>query len=244
MARWVCDVGARGTCGGRCGVVHRCSGKRAVWRGCSVWLLAGDCPGRWCCPCVRIGLWPVVGAKLACGVPSFQGGAGVRSRRGAASFLCWWAVVSHAPGWGRGVRCGMAVLGCVVAFPLEGGGGGTVSRSGGAGGRSWLVPWRCGAVPCGLSAVILACFSTLAVRGRCGVGPGVPWGGVCGTGVSQPGGRGRVVLGGVGPVLSGPDGAGSAVCGPRAGYCVCGVRGSVGRGIFGVLWPQCGARGW
>ena len=37
-----------------------------------------------------------------------------------ASFLCWWAVVSRAPGWGRGVRCGMVVLCCVVAFPLGG----------------------------------------------------------------------------------------------------------------------------
>ena len=57
----------------------------------------------------------------------------MRSRRGAASFLCWWAVVSRAPGWGRGVRCGMVVLCCVVAFPF--GGGGTVSRSGGVGCR-------------------------------------------------------------------------------------------------------------
>ena len=53
-----------------------------------------------------------------------------------------------------------------------------------------------------------------------------------------------MVLGGVRLPLSGPSGAGSAVYGPRAGYCVCGVRGSVGRGILGVLWPRCGARGW
>ena len=65
MARWACDAGVGGTCGGRCGVVRRCPGKRAVWRGCGVWLLAGGCPGRWCCPCVRFGLWPVVGAELA-----------------------------------------------------------------------------------------------------------------------------------------------------------------------------------
>ena len=110
----------------------------------------------------------------------------MRSQRGAASFLCWWAVVSHVPGRERGVRCGMVVLGSVVAFPL--GGGGTVFRSGAAGCRPWLVLWRCGAAPRGLLVVLLACFSTWAVRGRCGVGPGVPWGGVCGTGVSQPGG--------------------------------------------------------
>ena len=41
-----------------------------------------------------------------------------------------------------------------------------------------------------------------------------------------------MVLRGVGPPLSGPSGAGSAVYGARPGYCVCGVRGSVGRGIF------------
>ena len=60
------------------------------------------------------------------GVRGFQGWCrwgGVRSRRGAASFLFWWAVVPLAPGWGRGVRCGMVVLCCVVAFPLGGGGG-------------------------------------------------------------------------------------------------------------------------
>ena len=54
-----------GPCGGRCGVVRRCPGRRAVWRGCGVWLHAGGCPGRWCCPCVRFGLWPVVGGELA-----------------------------------------------------------------------------------------------------------------------------------------------------------------------------------
>ena len=134
--------------------------------------------------------------------------------------------------------------GVVLCGGLPGGGGGTVSRSGGVGCRPCFVLWLCGAAPRGLLIVLLACFSTWAVRGRCGVGPGVPWGGVCGTGVSQPGGCGRVVLGGVGPPLSGPSGAGSAVYGPRAGYCVCGVRGSVGRGILGVLWPRCGARGW
>ena len=234
MARWTCDAGVRGTCGGRCGVVRR--GRRAVWRGCGVWLPAGGCPGRWCCPCVRFGLWPVVGVELARGVRGFQGWCrwgGVRGRWGVASFLCWWAVMSRAPGWGRGVRCGMVVLCCVVAFPL--GGGGTVSRSGGVGCRLWFVLWWCGAAPRGLLIVLLVCFSTWPVRGWCGVGPGVPWGGVCGTGVSQPGGCGRVMLGGAGPPLGGSVGV---------GYCACGVRGSVGRGCLGVLWPRCGARGW
>ena len=48
----------------------------------------------------------------------------MRSRRGAALFLCWWAVVSHVPGWGRGMQCGMVVSCCVVAFLVGGGGHG------------------------------------------------------------------------------------------------------------------------
>ena len=190
------------------------------------------------------GRWRASSWRAVCGV--FRGGAGgggggVRSRRGAASFLCWWAVVSHVPRLGRGVRCGMVVLDHVVALLV---GGGTVSRFGGVGGRSWLALGQCGAVSCGLSVVLLVCFNTWAVRGRCGAGPGVLWGRVCGTGVSQPGGCDRVVLEGVGPPLNGPSGAGSAVYGPRAGYCICGVRGSVGRRFWGVLWLRCGARGW
>ena len=113
--------GARAAAGA--GFLRR--GRCAVWRGCGVLLHAGGCPGWWPCPCVRFRLWPVVGVELARGVRGFQGWCrwgGVRSRRGAASFLCWWAVVSRAPGWGRGVRCGMVVLCCVVAFPLGGGG--------------------------------------------------------------------------------------------------------------------------
>ena len=159
-----------------------------------------------------------------------------------ASFLCCWAVVFHVLGWGRGVRCGMVVLGCVVAFLP--GGGGTVSRFGGVAGRSWLVLGRCGVALCGLMVVPLLCFSTWAVRVRCGVGLGVPWGGVCGIGVLQPAGFGRVVLEGVGPPVSGPSGAGSAVYGPRAGCHVCGVCGSVGCGVLGVLRPRCGVPGW
>ena len=246
VVRWVCYVGARGMCGDRCGAVCWCLGTRAVWRGCGVRLLVGGCPGWRCRPWARFGLWPVVGVELVCGVRGFQGWCrwgegGVQSRRGVASFLCWWAVVFHVPQWGRGVRCGMVVLGCVVAFPV--GGGGTVSRSGVVGSRSWLVLGRCGAARCGLLVVPLVCFSTWAVRGRCGVGLGVPLGWVCGIGVSQQGGCGRVVLGGVGPPVSGPSGAGSAVYGPRAGCHVCGVCGSVGRGVLGVLWPRCGVRG-
>ena len=60
----------------------------------------------------------------------------------------------------------MVVLCFVVAFPV-GGGGGTVSRSGGVGCRPWFVLWRCGAAPRGLLIVLL-------VRGLCGVG--VAWG--------------------------------------------------------------------
>ena len=68
------------------------------------------------------------------------------------------------------------------------------------------------------------------------MGPGVPSVGVYGTGVSQPWGCGPVVLGGDGPPLSGPSSAQSAVYGPRAGYCVCRVRGSVGE----ASWACCG----
>ena len=144
--------------------------------------------------------------------------------RGFVPVLVGCGVPCPRVGEGGAVRYG----GVVLCGGLPVGGRGTVSRSGGVGCRPWFVLWRCGAAPRGLLIVLLACFSTWAVRGRCGVGPGVPRGGVCGTGVSQPGGCGRVVLGGVGPPLSGPSGA---------GYCVCGVRGSVGRGFLGVLWP-------
>ena len=177
VVRSVCYVGARCMCGGRCGAVRRCPGKRVVWRGCGVRLLVGGCPSWRCRPWGWFGLWPVVGVDLACGVWGFQGWCGlgggrVRSRCGVASFLCWWAVVFHALGWGRGAQCGTVVLGCVVAFPF--GGGGTVSRSAGVGGRSWLVLGRCGAALCGLLVVPLVCSSTWTVRVRCVVGRGVP----------------------------------------------------------------------
>ena len=98
-----------------------------VWRGCGLRMLVGGCPSWRCRPWAWFGLWPVAGVELACGVWGFQGrcpwgGNGVRSRRGVASFLCWGAVVFHVLGWGRGVRCCMVVLDCVVAFPVGGGG--------------------------------------------------------------------------------------------------------------------------
>ena len=54
----------------------------------------------------------------------------------------------------------------------------------------------------------------------------------------------RVVLGGVGPALSGLRGVRGAVYGPGAGCHVCGVPEPVGHDISGVLWPRCGARCW
>ena len=180
------------------------------------------------------GRWWVLSWREVCG-DSRGGAGGVGCGVGGARLRsCVGGLWCPCPRVGEGgeVRYGGVVL--CGGLPV-GGGGGTVSRSGGVGCRPWFVLWRCGAAPRGLLIVLLACFSTWAVRGLCGVGPGVPWGGVCGTGVSQPGGCGHVVLGGVGPPLSGPSGA---------GYCVRGVRGSVGRGFLGVLWPRCGARGW
>ena len=75
----------------------------------------------------------VVPVLVACGVSCPRVGGG--------------SAVWHGGAWLRG--------------GLPGGGrGGTVSRSGGVGGRSWLVLGRCGAAPWGLSVVPLACFST------------------------------------------------------------------------------------
>ena len=106
-------AGARGSA--RFGVVVVC--------GCSLVTVPAGGPAPVCGS--GCGRWWALSWHVVCRVS--KGGAaggwgGVRSRRGAASFLCWWAVVSHVAGWGRGVRCGMVVLGCVVAFPLEGGG--------------------------------------------------------------------------------------------------------------------------
>ena len=92
-----------------------------------------------------------------------------------------------------------------------------MSGSGWVNGCSWLVFGRCGAVPRGLLVLPLVFRSPRAVWDRCGEGPGVPWGGLCGIGVSQPGGRGRAVPGYVGPPLSGSRGVGSAVYGPGTG---------------------------
>ena len=235
----LCYVSARGMCGCRCGAVRRCPGKCVVWRGCGVRLLVGGCPSRRCRPWVWFGLWPVVGVEQACGVWGFQG-------------RCRW-------GGGVGCRAGVAwrrsCVGRLWCFRSSGGGGGCgvawwywaawwPSRWGGGGACPGLVVGRCGAALCGLLVVLLVCFGTSAVWVRCGVGLGVPWGGVCGIGLSQPGACGLVVLGVVGLPVSGPSGAGSAVYGPHAGCHVCGVCGLVGRGGVGVLRPQCGVRGW
>ena len=145
VAWWVCYSGARGMCRGWCGVVRRCSGKCAVSRGCGVWLLTRGSLGWWFRSRVRFGLWLVVGVELVRGVWGIWGwyrrGGGVQSWRGAVSFLCWWAAVSHVPGvgelvrrhvlcgtfrWsacgrGGGVRCGVVALGRVLASLLGGG---------------------------------------------------------------------------------------------------------------------------
>ena len=161
--------------------------------------------------CFLAGLLHVAGI-CGCGPSSWREVCGV-SRGGAGGVGCGvggarlrscvgglWCPLS--PGGGGG--CGVVWWCWVAWWPSQwGGGGGTVSRSGWAGCCPWLVLWRRGAAPRGLLLVLLACVSTWAVRGRCGVGPGVPLGGVCGTGVSQPGGCGRVVLWGVGPPLWG-----------------------------------------
>ena len=150
VVRWVCYVGARGMCGGRCGAVRGGPGKRAVWRGCVVRLLVGGCPGRLCRPWARFRLWPVVGVELACDVRGFEGWCRLGGSRGAEP--AWRGVVPVF------VRCGVS--------SLRVGEAGTVSRSCG------VDPWM--------------------------VARGWSSGGVCGIGVSQPGGCGRVVLGGVG----------------------------------------------
>ena len=248
LAWWVCYVGARGMCGGWCGVARRCSGKCVVWRGCGVWSLAGGRLGLWFRPRVRFRLWLVVGTELVCAVWGFWGwcwcsggvwcGAGVlRCCCCAGGLRCpmslgsaSWCVAMSRAGLSSEVRvggvgeCGVVWWRWVVCWlPHSGGGGSIVSGSGRVGGRSWFVLERCGAVPCGLLVVPLVFASPWAVWDRCGKGLGVPCSGVSGIGVSQPGGGGRVVPGCVGPPLSGSRGVGSAVYGPGAGCHVCGV---------------------
>ena len=112
---------------------------------------------------------------------------------------------------GGGVRCGVVALGCVLASPFWG--GGMVSGFDWVVGCLSLIPRRCKAAPRGLSVVPLVFSSPRAVWDRCGEGPGVPWGGLCGIGVSQLGGRGRVVPACVGRSRC----VRSAVCGPMRG---------------------------
>ena len=128
------------------------------------------------------GRWWVLSWREVCGV-SRGGAGGVGCGVGGARFRsCVGGLWCPVPPVGGG-GCGAVWWCCAVWWPSCWGGGGTVSRSGGVGFRPWFVLWRCGAAPRGLLIVLLACFSTWAVRGRCGVGPGVPWGGVCRTGV-------------------------------------------------------------
>ena len=135
------------------------------------------------------GQWWALSWRVVCGVSrggAGGGGRGVESAwRGFVPVLVGCGVSCPRVGDGGAVWYGCAGLRCGLS---AGGGGGTVSRCGGLGGRSWLVLWRCGAAPCGLSVVLLACFSTWAVRGRCRLGPGVPWGGCVGLECRSQGG--------------------------------------------------------
>ena len=211
-----------------------------------------------------------VRGSAPCGVVVVCGCSLVTVLAGGVAPVCgsgcgrWWAlswreVCRVSRGGAGGVGCGVGVArlrSCVggLLCPLSPGGGGGC----GVVWWCWVVWWpsRWG----GLSPLA----GPLAVWGSparsLGRPPGVfqyvgragsvwrgAWGplgrGVWDRSVANRG-CGRVVLGGVGPPLSGPSGVGSAVYGPRTGYCVCGVRGSVGRGFLGVLWPRCGAHGW
>ena len=121
------------------------------------------------------GWWWVLSWREVCGVSRGDAG-GLECRVGVARLRpCvggLWCPMSPGGGGGSGV-----VWWCwVVWWPSRWGGGGTVSRSGGAGCRPWLVLWRCGAAPRGLLVVLLACFSTWAVRSRCGAGAWGPLG--------------------------------------------------------------------
>ena len=236
----VCAAAGAGPCAGARG---------SAWFGvvvvCACSLVAvlagGVAPGR----VSGCGRWWVSSWRVVCGGSrgSARGGgvecrAGVAWHRSCVGGL--WCFMSSGGGGG----CGVAWWCSSAWWPYRWGGGGACPGLVG-----WVVArgWSSGGVgrPCAVSWSSLWCVS---VRGPCGSvvvwGLGVPWGGVCGIGVSQPGGCGRVVLGVVGPPLSGPSGAGSAVYGPHAGCHVCGVCGSPGRGVVGVLRPRCGVRGW
>ena len=250
----VCAAAGAGPCAGARG---------SAWFGvvvvCACSLVAvpagGVAPGPW------FGLWLVVGVELACGVWGFQGrcwlrGGGVRSRRGVASFLCWLAVVFHVLGWGRRVRCGMVVLGCVVAF-LVGRGGRVQVWWGGwslvAGPRAvWGGPVRSPGCPSGV-------FQYVGRVGSLWCGAWGPLGrGVWDWSVA-PGGCGRVVLGCVvlcmghtrAATFAGSAGryvaASWACCGPGAAsvggewWCVAGVyrlHGGGGAVGLGVGWVR------
>ena len=147
----------------------------------------------------------------------------VRVGGGGECDVVWWRwVVCSLPHLGWGVSF-LGLVGLVAALGWSWGGAGLFCAV--------------------FLAVPLVFLSPWAMWDRCGEGPGALWGGLCGMGVSQPGGRGRVVPGRVGPRLICSRGLESAVYGRGADCHVCGVRGSGGRGITGVLWPPCGACG-
>ena len=106
--------------------------------------------------------------------------------------------------------------------------GGIVPGSAGLGGCWSLVIRWCGAVPRGLLVFPLVFPGRKAVLDLCSVGPGFPWDGVRGMGMSQPGGRGGVVPWCAGPPFNGHRGARSAACPLGAG----------------VLQSSCGALWW
>ena len=160
---------ARGTCRGQCGVLRRCPGKRAVSRGCGVWLLAGGSSGWWWCPWARFGLWLLAGVEVACGVWGFQGwcrlgglgcGAGVARLCSCVGGL--WCCMSRG---GEG-ECSVVWWCWVVWWPSRLGGGGAPYR----GLVGWVVArsWSSGGVgqP---RAVSRSSLWIVSVRGLCGV---------------------------------------------------------------------------
>ena len=157
----VCAAAGAGPCAGARG--SACFGVVVVCVCSLVAVPAGGVASRCGSGCGR---WWASSWRVVCGVSrggAGGGGGGVRSRSGVALFLCWWAVMFHALGWRRGVRCGMVVLGCMVAFPVGGGGAPCPGLVG------WVVApgWSPGGVgqPCAVSWSSLWCVS---VRGPCG----------------------------------------------------------------------------